>query len=249
MDGLRAWVAMLRAGLLPVFWAVSPAVVAQPQVIFVPLTPTSIAVPLNATASVAYEVRNTTALPRLLVMLPIPGIVQLDQGPGRCAPAVAVPANGTCVLELLLQGSALPAAGVSGGPVMCIGGNPNQCFQPSAANTLQITVAAPLRANLEVLPQTLAFPAGGSGALTVLHLGEPAVVVDNLRVVVPVGVDIDVDLSGCAAPLLPGADCTLVLSAQQPLAGVLLSLEGDFSVPVPVAVTVTDVLFADGFDL
>ncbi|MDZ3822824.1 MAG: hypothetical protein U0S76_04410 [Pseudoxanthomonas sp.] len=227
---------------------VAQSVVAQPQIVFVPLTPTSVAVPLNATATVAYEVRNTTSLPRQLVMVPIPGVVQLEQGPGRCTPAVPVPANGNCVLELLLQGSALPAAGVSGGPVMCIGGNPNQCFQPSAANALQITVAAPLLANLEALPASLAFPAGGSGALTVLHLGEPAVVVENLRVVVPGGVDIDVDLASCAGSLFPGGDCTLVLSAQQPQAGVLLSVEGDHSVPVPVEVTVTDVLFADGFD-
>lgn len=248
MDGLRPWVALLRAGLLPVLWAVSPAVVAQPQVVFVPLTTTSVAVPLNATATVAYEVRNTTSLPRQLVMVPIPGIVQLDQGPGRCAPVVPVPANGSCVLELLLQWSALPAAGVSGGPAMCIGGNPNLCFQPAAVDQLQVTVAPPLLALLEVLPAALSFPAGGSGALSVLHTGQPAVVVDNLRLVGAASAGIEVDLAACAAPLFPGGDCTLVLTAAQPVATVVLSLEGDYSLPVAVEVTVTDILFADGFE-
>ncbi|MBX3724500.1 MAG: hypothetical protein KF823_01105 [Xanthomonadales bacterium] len=232
---------------MPLLIAAS-ALSAQPLITFQPLTPTTVAVPVNSTASVAYSVQNTTQIARLLVMAPIQGIQQIAIGAGRCAPDVPVPGNGSCVLELVLLGAALPPAGVSGGPVMCIGGNPNQCYQPSAANTLQITVAAPLLANLEVLPATLAFPAGGSGALTVLHLGEPAVVVDDLRVVVPDGVDIEIDLAGCTDPLFPGGDCTLYLSAQQPQASAVLIVEGDYSVSVPVEVTVTDVLFADGFE-
>lgn len=248
MDAARVWVSKARAGKLAALLAASSTAVAQPMVTFEPLTPTSIAVPSNATGTVAYLVRNNTVVPRQLEMVPIPGVWQLDQGPGRCTAAVPVPAGGDCVLELLLQGSALPAAGVSGGPVMCVVGNPNLCFQPSVANQLQVTVAPPLLAQLEVLPAALTFPAGGSGMLAVLHLGQPAVVVGNLRLVVPTGIEIEVDLAGCAAPLFPGADCTLVLSAQQPQAGVLLSVEGDYSVPVPVEVMVTDVVFADGFD-
>ena len=70
-------------------------------------------------------------------MKAIPGVTQLTT-PGNCPNQFVLGYQQSCTLTLSINGSALNG-NVIGGPVVCQQGNPNQCYQPSAANSLHIT--------------------------------------------------------------------------------------------------------------
>src|SRR5688572_595022 len=81
-------------------------------------------VPENITALVQYVVQNQSSKAKRLVMKPILGIQQTT--PCQLAPIGQV--GSTCILDLSITGSALPAAGVQGGPELCqanLDGTPN----------------------------------------------------------------------------------------------------------------------------
>lgn len=94
----------------------------------------------NLNASVSYTVRNQSSKPKTVVMLPI----QAVSHPPACRLAPRGQAGSTCVLNLVITGSQLPATGIQGGPKVCRQ-NPNgtanltQCYQPDAAQVLNIT--------------------------------------------------------------------------------------------------------------
>jgi hypothetical protein len=93
-------------------------------------------VSVNGTATVQYVVQNQSAKPKKLVLKPMQGISQ--SAPCKLA------SGSRCILTLIIKGSALPKSGIHGGPALCQANsdgspNPNQCYQPSSANSLNIT--------------------------------------------------------------------------------------------------------------
>jgi hypothetical protein len=95
----------------------------------------------TGTASVKYTVSNNSSKAHNLVIKPEIGLSQ--NGPCLLGPKGS--ASSTCLLSLTITGSALPASGLSGGPLLCQANpdgtpNSNECYQPSKANSLAITV-------------------------------------------------------------------------------------------------------------
>ncbi|KGP64109.1 hypothetical protein EP47_08170 [Legionella norrlandica] len=98
-------------------------------------------VPENGTAVVQYIVQNQSGKSKKLVIQSMPGITQTTP----CLLAPKGRAGSSCVLNLAINGRALPRSGIHSGPAVCQANpdgtpNPNQCYQPSAINSLNITV-------------------------------------------------------------------------------------------------------------
>lgn len=214
---------------------------------FTALTPTTLTVPVDSTATVRYRVTNQSNRTHVVAPRAIPGVTQVT-GAGLCAQPIPLPPNGSCMLELLVTGAGLPPNGVSGGPVLCSVSNPNQCYQPSASSVLQLTPGPPSTATLEAEPASSTFAAGSVAIVTLTHDGGAPVT--GIRVEVPDEVPLQVDPDSCADPLPPGGDCQLLLTADEAVPTVVLLVEADnaSSVAIEVTVTPSDTLFADGFD-
>jgi len=114
------------------------ATAGQPLLTFVPLPPTTLVLPTDGEASVQYVVTNQSAVTRTFAMTPIPG-VDIDTAGGHCADPFVLASHRSCTLALHLVGSAM-SGDIDGGPVACIDGNPLQCWQPSAADQLHVTL-------------------------------------------------------------------------------------------------------------
>lgn len=213
---------------------------------FAALTPTTLTVPVSATATVRYAVTNRSNRAHLLTLMPIPGVVQVT-GAGLCAQPIPLPPNGSCVLELLVTGAGLPPNGVNGGPVLCSVSNLTQCHQPAPSIVLQL-MPGPPKVTLEAQPSELTFAAGSSAIITLTHDGgEP---VTGIHVEVPPGIAIVVDPDSCADALPAAGSCQLLLAADGPEPATVLLVDADNALPVAIEVTVTpsDTLFADGFE-
>ncbi|MDR3443476.1 MAG: hypothetical protein P4L65_10750 [Legionella sp.] len=104
---------------------------------FAPLSATTITVPTNDTRTVRYQVTNQSKRSHILMMQSIPGITQVTTA-GNCSNPIVLGSLQPCILNLTIDGSAL-TGNVTGGPIVCQGGSPNQCYQPSSANSLNIT--------------------------------------------------------------------------------------------------------------
>ncbi len=152
-----------------------------------PITPTSIPVPSNGTAVVQYTVTNMSSKPHTLKMVPITGMAQVTNV-GNCADSFALTSKQSCTLTLQVNGAQM-SPHYKGGPIVCQQGpngkpNPNQCYQPSAANVLNVTVATPSVPTLYVGTQNGVYysiddgttwvgtnpPAGGSAISSVVAL-------------------------------------------------------------------------------
>jgi hypothetical protein len=111
---------------------------------FIPLTPTTISVPSNTSATIKYQVTNQSNKPHTLAMIPIQGIAQINIGENVCSNPFVLPRKGSfCILSLQANGSQLPQV-INDGPVICENGSTNQCYRPSAANILNIGKAPPI---------------------------------------------------------------------------------------------------------
>lgn len=92
--------------------------------------PPSVSVSASGTATIKYTVTNQSHKSHQLQMKPIQGIT-----PTGCISPLEY--HQPCTLTLTVNGSRLKK-NVLGGPVLCEQGNPNQCYQPSQANSLAI---------------------------------------------------------------------------------------------------------------
>jgi len=100
---------------------------------FTPITATHITISNNDTTTIQYTVTNQSGRPHTLIMTPIAGIQ---------SNVCSIGGHQSCVATLTITGSLLNG-NVNGGPIFCDQGNPNQCYQPSAANSLAITKTQP----------------------------------------------------------------------------------------------------------
>ncbi len=247
----RLRIGLIDIGILLLLIVINPRVVvaAEPLWSFAPLTPTTVVVPIDGEVTVSYAVQNNSTRLYQLQLTPIMGVSQVTLGSGRCGSPFALLANESCILELRIIGSGVAPSGIHAGPVVCNAMNPLQCYQPSAANTLDVTVGPPSPAILEVTPAILFFAPATTASLIVTNTGSPSIAAQNIQVDVPVGIAIDVDSGNCAGALAPAESCNLVLSAATAQPAANLIVYGSNTNVVGVEVTVTDdVLFADGFE-
>ena len=113
-----------------------------------PHFPPKASVTSTGIALVKYIVTNNSSKAHNLVILSQTGVSQ-SGGPCSLGP------KGTCTLTLTITGSALPASGLSGGPVLCqtypdrITPNPNDCYRTSQGDGLAVTLVPH---NLSMLP-------------------------------------------------------------------------------------------------
>jgi 6-phosphogluconolactonase (cycloisomerase 2 family) len=110
---------------------------------------TSILLPNNFSETVSYRITNNTSITRTLTMVPITGVSQTLGGPLACGNPFTLSSQQSCLLNLVINGSQVPATGINGGPVICktkgAGDNnpdPLLCSQPTQANILNISISS-----------------------------------------------------------------------------------------------------------
>jgi hypothetical protein len=150
---------------------ISVANAGTPLWTFEALTPTTVAVPFNAIASVQYRVTNQSNRSHTLVMQSIPGVLQVTSGAGVCSNPFVLAGHASCTLSLQIIGSELNRP-ISDGPIICQqGGLTNQCYRPAAAEILQITQTPSADTNIAVSGSPLSLIAGGpTGSLIITNM-------------------------------------------------------------------------------
>ncbi len=103
---------------------------------FTPLTATTLSIPSNGTATIQYQITNQSRSTHTLTMNPITGVTQ-NIGGGYCGNPFTLAYQQSCVLNLTVNGSAIPSH-LAGGPVVCQQGSGLQCYQPSASDVLNL---------------------------------------------------------------------------------------------------------------
>lgn len=227
--------------------AALPAGAAPPLIAFSPLTPTTLTLPTNSEAIVLYQVTNQSARVQGFQMQPIEG-VEFVSGSGHCADPFVLTSQQSCILGLRLIGSEIPG-NITSGPVVCIAGNPLQCWNPSPENQLNVTLVPAQVATISATPPSLTLAVGQAGTITVGNAGDSPISAQNLTVDVPPTSSILVDTGTCAAALAPGASCAFQIVGAAAETATELVVSGDDTTTSIVTVTlVDDVIFEDGFE-
>jgi len=151
----------------------SGALQAAPQVKFtvVPTagTVTAALLPSNFKQNVQYQVTNTTQTTRTLTTVPIAGVSQITTGVGACQAPFTLAPQQSCLLDLQVNASQMPASGILGGPKVCKAQgdstNPDLflCSEPSPAQSLGFSSTSP--------GQFVFVANQGSGTLSSCQLG------------------------------------------------------------------------------
>ncbi|MCC5793011.1 MAG: DUF1566 domain-containing protein [Legionellaceae bacterium] len=226
--------------LLSLVWAVAQA--AGPLWTIVPAAGSNptLTVPENGTATLLYVVHNQSSKPKTLVMKALPGIAQSTS----CQLAPRGQAGSSCTLNLAITGSALPPGGVQGGPALCQANpdgspNPNQCYQPSSANSLNISRGPFTGATITVHPSALNFVAGDNGLVTVANSMASPQPAENVAATIPGGSNISVQDTTCGATLAIGDSCTITFTSDIQEGPTILPIAGNNTNTVNIDVTVT----------
>lgn len=194
----------------------------------------------NEVATVLYVVQNQSHKPKKLVIQSIPGITQTTP----CQLAPIGQAGSSCTLNLAITGSKLPKGGIHGGPSLCQANldgspNPNQCYQPSSANSLSITLSLTPGATITVNPTRLLFAEHSIGDVTVTNDTGSLVVAENVAATIPGGSNLSVQSTTCGAVLAIGASCTISVASSVQEGPTTISIAGNNTNTVNVDVTVT----------
>lgn len=198
-------------------WSFSPN--GSPQVI----------VSATGTATVSYTVTNNSKKPhQLMLSSKTPSGISQSGGPCVLEGKSPTNPNPTCTLTLSINGSALPANTVSGGPFLCQANanntpNPNQCYQPSPGDDLVITrTAAPGATTLSTSiapPSILALSVnnspltGNARYITIQNTGTNQATGLSVSVAgLPTGTNITTVPTTCTGTLDPSATCTVTIT-------------------------------------
>ena len=193
---------------------ISTAYAATPLWTFTPQTATSFKIVPGESRNVQYLVTNQSRKTHTLAYQVISGLVQ-NTGAGYCSNPFTLGSQQSCVLRLDVDGSQLQILGnITSGPVVCEQNGPGlQCYQPSAANQLNIQL---FYTTLVVTPVTtsltpLGLKASASGnprQMTVTNTGTVSAVSLLLtKNNMPTGTLITNDLC-TGITLEPGSSCT-----------------------------------------
>ncbi len=200
---------------------------------FSPIGSPVVSVSVTGIATVSYTVRNNSKQPHQLVLSEKTS-TGISQSGGPCVLAEKSPANPnpTCTLTLNINGSALPANNLSGGPFLCQmnpNGTPNasQCYQPDpndmlvitrttvpGATTLSTSVSPPsilaLSVNNTVLNAALT---GNERYITIQNTGtDQATGVSVSATGLPAGTNITTVPTTCTGTLALNATCTVTIT-------------------------------------
>jgi hypothetical protein len=224
---------MKRIGLLMLL--LSPIAYADtPLWTFTPLTATSISVPSTGSATIQYEVTNQSSKSHTLDMQNIQGITQLTTS-GNCTDPFPLGAKQSCVLSLNVDGAAL-TGNVTSGPVVCQQGSSLQCYQPSAQDSLNITLTpvAPTT-TLSISFAELALETSGTPRiLTITNTG--SYVAENLTISFPTWPSGTTAGTNCGSTLDPFGSCTVTVT---PGANATSDCNaGQGSIPTPDVITI-----------
>lgn len=170
--------------------------------------PANVTVSANGTATVQYTVTNQSSKPKNLKLKAIAGL--------SASSCYLAGKGSTCMLTVTVNGSQIPKQGIHSGPILCEQGNANQCYQPSQANRLSVTVsqntgAAILNASVTDLALKVS---GNSRSITITNTGDgPATGLSINQPGWPSGTSLSPS-STCAngGSLAAGASCTLVIA-------------------------------------
>ncbi|RUR08545.1 hypothetical protein [Legionella sp. km772] len=198
-----------------------------------PIGSPAVTVSATGTATVSYTVTNNSKKPHRLV-LSAKTPTGISQTGGPCVLAAKSPTNSnpTCTLTLSINGSALPANSIEGGPSLCQTNpngtpNANQCYQPDpndvlvitrtttpGATTLSTSVAPPSILALSVNNTALnAALTGNARYITIQNTGtNPATGLSVSATGLPTGTNITTVPTTCTGTLAPGATCTVTIT-------------------------------------
>jgi hypothetical protein len=176
-----------------------------------PLTPTTLAVPANSTATVQYQVTNQSTRIHTLRMQSIQGMTQLTTGLSICGNPFVLAGKASCTLSLQVNGSSLTQP-ISDGPIVCEQGSTLQCYRPSSGDILHITQASPItNATITVTGSPLTMTTNGSvGFFTVNNTSLIVAATNITSNFTGTALDGNVTETGnTCASVAPQASCTL----------------------------------------
>ncbi|MFW2532737.1 MULTISPECIES: hypothetical protein [unclassified Legionella] len=140
----------------------------KPLWTFIPLTDTTVILPLTGAGTVKYKVTNQSQKSHTLVMTTIPGIVQATTA-GNCSNPFVLGYQESCILTLTIDGGAL-SGNVKHGPIVCEQFSSSLCYQPSEHESLNIiretTVYSTIGGSVFGLLGTLVLQNNGGDVLT-----------------------------------------------------------------------------------
>lgn len=189
-------------------------------------SPSTVSISDGGRATVTYTVTSQTNKAKSLVIQTNPPS-PYPPTPGLTASTCNLPVKGsTCTLTVTIDGTKVPANGIHTGPYMCqSNGTPNfnQCYQPSAANILNITKNATQSTSLSVSVSNLALsvtgyreygisgtPASGVARLiTVTNTGSNTA--SNLSINSPTWPTGTTTTTTCGSTLAASATCTITV--------------------------------------
>lgn len=184
----------------------------SPLWIFAPLTATTVSVSSNSTVTVQYEITNLSRRTLALKLQPRAAITQLTIGMGLCSDPFVLASNSSCTLSLEIDGSELSQS-IFGGPIVCNNGSALQCYQPSSANSLNITKQPDTNnATISVSGSPLTLTINNSvGNLTITNTSSTITATNIMADFTGTALDGNVFESGnTCATLAPQASCTLL---------------------------------------
>ena len=130
----------MKVAMLLLLISASTCPLAAPALLtFAPTTPTTLTLQGNDIVTVSYVVTNQAARTTSWTMKPILGVVQLTGAAGECASPFVLGQNQSCALDLRLSATQMNDA-TKVGPIACESSSPLSCYQPSAANQLDVMV-------------------------------------------------------------------------------------------------------------
>lgn len=192
-----------------------------------------VTVSATGTATVSYTLTNNSRKPhRLVLSSKTPAGISQPGGPCVLAAKSAANPTPTCTLTLSINGSALPANNLSGGPSLCQtnpNGTPNvnQCYQPGPNDVLVITRTT--TPGTTILSTSV--PPPSILALSVNNTALNAALTGNARYItiqntgtnqatglfvsaagLPTGTNITTVPTTCTGTLAPSATCTVTIT-------------------------------------
>ncbi len=204
--------------------------------------PPQISINATQTGIVIYTVQNQSHKAKWLVIKPIPGVTQ--SFPCRLTP-YGQPGS-SCSLVLAVTGNALPIEGVHTGPILCEANsngtpNPNQCYRPSAADSLNITLANPSAGvTITVNPLILLMAEHSTDAITITNNASSSASANNVIATIPGGSGISIQSTTCGSSLAIGANCTITFASNTQEGPTIIPVKGDNTNTANVYAAVTD---------
>ncbi len=229
---------------LSLFLVISTAYAASPVWTFVPNVnyPPQVSINPRQTATVVYTFQNQSYKAKSLVMKPMPGVVQLFP----CQLKPAGQSGSSCSLIIAVTGNALPTDGIHTGPILCQSNsngtpNSNQCYRPSAADSLNITLSNPsVGVTVSVNPFILLMAEHSTGTVTVTNDASSSASANNVTATIPGGSSISIQSTTCGSSLAIGATCAITFASNTQEGPTIIPVKGDNTNTANVYAAVTD---------